>query len=287
MKIAIIGSNGQLGTDLVDVLSKEHEVIGLTHADVDITQMNDVKRLFETIKPDAVLNTAAAHNVPKCEQEPAHAFAVNGEASLNLALLSAAQKFMLVQYSTDYVFDGSKKAPYIESDTTNPLNVYGVTKRAGENFVLNYTDLGYVVRVSGIYGKVPCRAKGGSNFITTMIKLSKEKPEVKVVNDEILTPTSTIDIAANTKLILEQRPSSGVYHMTNEGACSWYEFAREIFTQLDLKTPLYETSVTTMSVPVKRPFYSVLDNMRLREVGMNIMPDWKHSLHNFLRSNYQ
>lgn len=286
MKIAIIGSNGQLGSDLVEVFSRRHDVIRLTHADIDIADFVQVRTVIETIKPDVIVNTAAAHNVPKCEEDPGSAYQINGIGSLNLAKVSNEVKSVLVHYSTDYVFDGAKKAPYVEQDATNPLNVYAVTKVAGEHFIRNYAERGYIVRVSGIYGKIPCRAKGG-NFVTTMVRLAKEKPEVKVVNDEILTPTSTLNIAENSLVLIEQRPDYGIYHMTNEGECSWYEFAREIFSVLKLPTPLFETSVTQMSVPVKRPFYSVLDNKALKNAGLNIMPHWKQALHNFLEQHFR
>ena len=284
MKIAIIGGNGQLGSDVGNILSTTNDIVSLNHSDIDITNFVQVKNVLSIIKPDVVINTAASHNVAKCEEDSSNAFLVNGTGSLNLAKVSNDLKYMLIHYSTDYVFDGSKKQPYFEFDQTNPLNVYGVTKLAGENFITNYSEQGYVVRISGIYGKVPCRAKG-SNFVTTMLRLAKEKTEVKVVGDEILTPTSTYDIAMNTKLLIEKRPEFGIYHMTNEGSCSWYEFAKEIFSGLHLTTPLYETIVQQMDVTIKRPFYSVLENYMLKNNNINIMPHWKDSLHTFLKCN--
>ncbi|MFA5832108.1 MAG: dTDP-4-dehydrorhamnose reductase [Bacteroidota bacterium] len=284
MKIAIIGGNGQLGSDIDAVFSSTHEVVSLNHSDIDIINVGQVKEILSAIKPDVVINTAAAHNVPNCEQDSAHAFLVNGIGTLNLATMSNVLNYALVHYSTDYVFDGIKKRPYFEDDATNPLNVYAITKRAGENFVLNYSKQGYIIRISGIYGKVPCRAKGG-NFITTMLRLANEKPEVKVVGNEILTPTSTYDIAINTKLLIEERPSQGIYHMTNEGECSWYEFAKEIFSIMKINTPLFETTVNQESIPIKRPFYSVLENAALKKNNLNVMPHWKVSLKSFLTSN--
>jgi dTDP-4-dehydrorhamnose reductase len=285
MKVAIIGANGQLGSDLSEVFSQKHEVIRLAHNDIDIVNAQQVFSVLGSVRPDVVLNTAAAHNVPKCEEDPMNAYLVNGVGSLNLAKASNEFKFMLVHYSTDYVFDGAKAKPYFEDDKTNPLNVYATTKLAGEGFICNYSERGYVIRVSGIYGKVPCRAKGG-NFITTMVRLAKEKPEVRVVNDEILTPTSTFDIAVNSRILVEREPKPGVYHMTNEGECSWYEFAHEIFALLRLKTPLLETTTSRMTSQVKRPLYSVLENGLLKKEGMNHMPHWRDSLATFLRVNY-
>jgi dTDP-4-dehydrorhamnose reductase len=282
MKVAIVGSNGQLGSDLVRVFSDKHEVVSLNHADIKVEDIDSVNAVLSTIKPDVVINTSAYHNVPLCEQNPDLSFAINGTGALNLSKACNDINARLVHYSTDYVFDGHKKQPYIETDACNPLNVYAVTKLAGENLVLNYANQPYVIRVSGIYGKVPCRAKGG-NFITTMLKLAKEKPEVKVVDDEILTPTPTSAIAENT-LALISKDAYGLYHMTCEGQCSWYEFAKTIWDVLQLKTPLYPTTVAAFTSPVKRPFYSVLENQKLKQLGINQMPDWKDALVNYLKN---
>lgn len=284
MKVAIIGSNGQLGTDLSEIFSAKHDVVGLTHADIEISDIDNVKKVFGEMKPDVVLCTAAAHNVPKCESEPDVAFKINGIGSLNLAKVSADLGFKLVQYSTDYVFDGRKMKPYVETDAVFPQSAYAVTKYCGEQFIQNYCTKFFVVRVSGIYGKIPCRAKGG-NFISTMVKLSKEKPEVRVVKDEILTPTPTREIAKNTLSLVESE-AYDVYHMTCEGEVSWYEFARTIFDTLKLQTPLYEASVKDFPLVVKRPFYSVLENANLKKIGLNQMPHWKEALITFLKENY-
>jgi len=284
MKIAIIGVTGQLGADLKDVLEKEHEIAGLSHTDIEITDIDNVKTVLATVKPDIVLNTAAYHVVPQCEQFPDRAFQINGTGTLNLAKACADLQAKFLHYSTDYVFDGKKECPYVEDDYCNPLNVYAATKLTGENFALNYCDQSYVVRISGIYGKVPCRAKGG-NFITTMMKLAKEKPEVRVVNDEILTPTPTYHIAKNTAALLKS-DAYGLYHMTCEGEVSWYEFARTIWEILDLKTPLYPASVHDFPLVVKRPFYSVLENTNLKAVGLNQMPYWKDALLEFLKKHF-
>lgn len=281
MKLVVIGANGQLGTDLLEVLSKEHDVIGLNHADIEITEIDSVKNALSVIKPDIILNTAAYHIVPEAEKFPAKAFEINGIGVINLAKVCQDLGTRLVHYSTDYVFDGKKQKPYTEDDRPNPLSVYANTKLSGEYFALNYCDRSYVIRVSGIYGKVPCRAKGG-NFVTTMIKLAKEKPEVRVVNDEILTPTPTYHIAKNTAALI-RKDAFGLYHMSCEGEVSWYEFAKVIWDTLQLKTPLYPASVKDFPLVVKRPFYSVLENRNLSKLGINEMPDWKDALIQFLK----
>jgi dTDP-4-dehydrorhamnose reductase len=282
MKLAVIGANGQLGTDLLEVLSKDHDVTGLNHADIEITEIDSAKNVLSTIKPAIVLNTAAYHIVPEAEKFPAKAFQINGIGAMNLAKVCQDLDIGLVHYSTDYVFDGKKQKPYTEDDRPNPLSVYANTKLSGEYFALNYCDRSYVIRVSGIYGKIPCRAKGG-NFITTMIKLANEKPEVRVVNDEILTPTPTWHIAKNTAALIRTE-AFGLYHMSCEGQVSWYEFAKVIWETLQLKTPLYAASVKDFPLVVKRPFYSVLENRNLKKLGINEMPEWKDALIQFLKS---
>jgi dTDP-4-dehydrorhamnose reductase len=281
MKVAIIGSNGQLGTDLTEVLSQEHDVTGLTHSDVEIAEISNVKKVISSLKPEIVLNTAAYNLVAQADKEPAAAFQINATGPLNLAKVCDDLGIRLVHYSTDYVFDGKKQQPYTETDCPNPLNVYGGSKLAGEYFALNYSQKSYVVRVSGIYGKVPSRGKG-ENFITAMIKLSREKPEVRVVDDEILTPTPTYHIATNTAALIKT-DAFGLYHMTCEGECSWYEFAKEIWETLQIKTPLHRISVKDSPAMVKRPSYSVLENGNLNKLGINAMPAWKEALLEFLK----
>lgn len=282
MKIAIIGANGQLGSDLVKELSAVHQIVEWNHADIEITDIDSVNSAVKAVSPDLIINTAAYHVVPQAEKDPNAAFAVNGTGTLNLARVSQDLSIRLLNYSTDYVFDGQKQAPYVEEDSPNPLNVYAATKLSGEQFALNYSDRSWVVRVSGIYGKVPCRAKGG-NFVTTMLKLAKEKPEVRVVNDEVLTPTPTADIAKATAALI-QTDAYGLYHMSSEGQVSWYEFARAIWDTMGLTTPLYPASVKDFPVTVKRPFYSVLENSALKRTGLHEMPYWKDALISFLKA---
>jgi dTDP-4-dehydrorhamnose reductase len=284
-KIAVIGSNGQLGSDLdVELTSKGFEVASLLHSDIEVTNIDSVRSVLQSIKPLYILNTAAFHNVPKCEADPLTTFQVNALGALNIARVSDELNSVNIYFSTDYVFDGAKRSPYIEQDAPNPLNIYASTKLLGEYYTLNYGQKGYVVRISGVYGAVPCRAKG-SNFITTMIKFAKEKPEVKVVQDEILTPTPTAEIAKKVIGIM-QSEAFGLFHLTSEGQCSWYEFAEVIFRTLKLKTPLLPCSVKDFPSTIKRPFYSVLENKRAKDLHLVEMPYWKEALLAFLKSQY-
>ena len=259
----------------------DRDVAALGHEDLEIGDPEAVAAAIARLRPAIVVNTAAFHNVPRCETEPARAYLVNAIAPRHLARSCSAAGARLVHVSTDYVFDGVKRAPYVEADRPNPLNVYATSKLAGEYAVLNDGGNHQVVRSSGLYGVRPCRAKGG-NFIDTMFKLARERPEVRVVNDEVLTPTFTADLAAQIRLLALEGPP-GLFHATNQGSCSWYEFARAIFDLGRLETPLHTTTVKEFQSPVKRPFYSVLDNAALRAAGLDRMRHWRDALEDYMR----
>ncbi len=282
MRVAVIGANGQLGSDLCGFFTAQgDEVAALDHDAIRVEDVDSVRQALGAVGPDVILNTAAYHNVPLCEEAPATTFAVNAQGALNVARVATEIGAVNVYYSTDYVFDGAKGAPYLESDAPGPLNVYAASKLAGEHLTRSYSERSYVIRISGIYGAVPCRAKG-ENFIVKMARLARQKPEIRVVTDEVLTPTPTREIARNTAPILASG-AHGVYHLTCEGACSWYEFCREIFDLLGIETPLHRASVSDFPSTVRRPFYSVLENARFNALGSERVPDWRTSLGAFLR----
>jgi dTDP-4-dehydrorhamnose reductase len=284
LKAVVIGANGQLGSDIVSWWSSQGvAVVPLTHAEIAVEDIESVRSVIGEHRPDIVLNTAAFHNVPKCEEDPARSHAVNGLGALNLARACASLGATVAYVSTDYVFDGARRRPYLETDAPNPLNVYAATKLLGEYYTLNYAPRAFVFRVSGIYGRVPCRAKGG-NFITTMQRAARERPEVRVVTDEILTPTPTIEIAKASLAIL-QNGSPGLYHVTAEGECSWFEFAQVIFETLGLRTPLKPAVVADFPSPVRRPTYSVLEKGELKRQGLPLLPHWRDALVEFLRTS--
>ncbi len=284
MKIVIIGANGQLGSELHEHLNDRHAVIGLTHPDIEITNIDNVNSVLSDIKPDVILNTAAYHNLAECEKYPDISFQVNAIGALNLAKIASDIGSVLVHYSTDYVFDGQKKEPYVEKDLTNPLNIYAMTKLNGEILIKNYCTRYFIIRISGIYGKTVCRAKGG-NFITTMRKADRERDVVKVVNDEILTPTPVSEIAKNTAQLIDTE-GFGLYHMTCEGQCSWFKFASVIFEELKLKTPLISCTSDEFPSEIKRPSYSVLENQKLKSVNLNQMSHWKDALVTYLKTYF-
>ncbi|MFH0992619.1 MAG: dTDP-4-dehydrorhamnose reductase [bacterium] len=285
-KVAIIGSNGQLGSDLVEAFKKQDvEVIGLTHDDIQIENIDSVSNVLRSLAPGVILNTAAFHVAQKCEDAPDRAYAVNSQGALNVARLAQDLGALNVYFSTDYVFDGTKGLPYVEQDLPNPLNVYGSTKLLGEFLTLNYSERSIVLRVSGIYGKVPCRAKGG-NFITTMLQKAKQQQEISVVFDEIVSPTPTAEIAKRLPALLGQE-ELGLFHLSTKGECSWFEFASTIFKTLKLSITVIPVSAKTFSSTIKRPAYSVLDTKRWKASHLKEMPHWKVALKKFLRSEYQ
>src|SRR5580700_320367 len=212
MKVAVIGSNGQLGSDLVRAFrSHGDEVRGVTHAEMELADLDSVSAVLQQARPDVVVNTAAMHHVENCEREPEKAFAVNGLGARNLATVSRHTGAVLVHVSTDYVFDGAKGKPYVETDAPMPLNVYGNTKLSAEYFVRSTTEKHFVLRVSAIYGENPCRAKGGLNFVELMLKLARERGAVKVVDSEFVTPTPTREIAKQI-VALSRSDAYGLYH---------------------------------------------------------------------------
>ena len=276
MKVAIIGSNGQLGMDVAAAFSGD-ECVGLTHTDIEISDRDSVGRVMEAIRPDVVVNTAAYHKVDDCEKFPDRSFQINSLGALHLAQVTDNIGAKLVHISTDYVFDGAKRAPYVETDLPHPLNTYAVTKVAGEGFIHAHASKYFIVRTCGLYGHNPCRAKGGRNFIDTMKKLAAERPEVRVVSDEVLTPTYTADLAVQIRE-LAMTDAYGLYHATNNEWCSWYEFAQEIFKLAGLKAGLVPVSSKEFFSPIKRPSYSVLENAGLKKIGIDKMPVWRESL---------
>lgn len=225
MKVAILGANGQLGSDLVEVFGDE--AIPLTHQNLDVTDLESVKILYE-LKPEVVINTAAYVRVDEAEVEVEEAFRVNAMGALNVAKVCNELNAINEYISTDYVFDGIKGEPYEENDIPNPLNVYGLSKYAGELFTMNYSQRHYIVRVASLYGKAGASGKGG-NFVEFMIQKAKNGEEFRVVDDQFMSSTYTKDVAVMFKKFLAMKLAFGVYHMVNDGTCNWYTFTRAIF----------------------------------------------------------
>jgi dTDP-4-dehydrorhamnose reductase len=287
MKIVVIGANGQLGTDVSAEYSKAgEETIGLTHADMDLSSLESVRSALSGIRPEVIVNTAAMHHVEHCEKEPLRAYEVNAIGSRNLVIVAREADAKLVHVSTDYVFDGRKKQPYVEEDRPAPLNVYGNTKLAGEAFLHGLAEKYFIVRTSALYGRNPCRAKGGRNFVELMLKLAGEREELRVVDDEVVSPTSTSELAKQI-VILSRTNHYGLYHATAEGSCSWYEFAKRIFEVENVNTKLTVASPNEFPAKVPRPKYSVLENRALKVLGLNSFRSWRDDLQCYLSSRQQ
>jgi dTDP-4-dehydrorhamnose reductase len=282
MKVVVIGSNGQLGTDVVIAFANRgHDVLGLTHRDIEICDESSLRERILPLRPEVIVNTAAMHHVENCERDPHLAFAVNALACRHLAALSRELNAKLVHVSTDYVFDGKKRHPYTEEDVPLPLNVYGCSKLAGEHFIRSGAERHFVVRTSAIYGCNPCRAKGGLNFVELMLKLARERGEVRVVDTEYVSPTPASELALQI-VTLAETEHYGLYHATAEGHCSWHQFASEIFALSSTKAALKIAGPNEFPAKVPRPAYSVLENANLKRRGLNVFTPWQTGLRNYL-----
>jgi dTDP-4-dehydrorhamnose reductase len=285
MRVAIVGANGQLGSDVAEVFRERgSEVFPLTHADLELANLDSVATCLKSLSPDVVVNTAAMHHVELCEQQPEKAFAVNAIGVRNLAVVTQDLRAVLVHVSTDYVFDGAKGQPYVEEDAPVPLNVYGNSKLSGEQFVRTLNEKHFVLRVSAIYGKQPCRAKGGRNFVELMLKLGRERGMVRVVDSEVVSPTPTAQIAAQI-YEFSGCDAYGLYHGTAEGSCSWHRFACEIFKAANIQVDVQIAGPNEFPAKVPRPKYSVLENRGLKRLGLNRFSDWQDGLQQYLNQD--
>jgi dTDP-4-dehydrorhamnose reductase len=287
MKVAVIGGNGQLGRDVGLAFANEgHAVTNLTHQEIEVSSLASVREALGALRPELVVNASAFHHVEKCEADPALAFAVNGIGTRNLGQITEETGAALMHVSTDYVFDGRKNAPYTEEDAPAPLNVYGNTKLSGELFARSTNPRHFVVRTSAIYGENPCRAKGGLNFVELMLKLSKERKELRVVDDEFVSPTPTAQLARQL-VILSRSSDYGLYHATSEGSCSWFKFATAIFELTNTHIRLDPARPGEFPAKVPRPKYSVLENQALKSKSLNVFSHWKEGLQDYLAGRAQ
>ncbi len=281
--VVIIGSNGQLGTDLTPALA-EFRITGLTHADLDVTDSERVRDVLARLAPDVVINTSAYHKVDVCEDEPAASFAVNASATYGLARLAAELDFTLVHFSSDYVFSGFESTPRRETDLPAPISVYGASKLAGETLARAYAPRHYVIRTTGLYGVAGASGKGG-NFVETMLRLGKAGP-VRVVDDQVMTPTATADLAAAVAGLLQREPEVpyGLYHITSGGQCSWYHFAKAIFELAGLTVDLTPITTAESGSKARRPAFSVLDHGKWMAAGFAELRPWPEALADYLRA---
>ncbi len=288
-RIALIGSTGQLGSDIVrlwpesEFARRGDQLVELTHADLEVTNPHQVHSVLVGIGPKTVINTAAFHQVDACEDKAEQAFRVNGLGVKHLAEVCRELGALLVHFSTDYVFSGEKRTPYLETDPVRPISAYGISKAAGESFLRYILPEDHIlVRPSGLYGLAGASGKGG-NFVETMLRLCREGAPIRVVRDQRTTPTYTHDLALKLlEVILAD--VRGTFHITNAGDCSWYEFAAAIFDLLDLHPDFVPTTAAEFGAPAKRPAYSVLANKRLAEVGIAQARPWQDAIVHYLKA---
>ncbi len=284
IRVAVVGSTGQLGTDLVRVLEQSgpYQVFPLTHSDMDCTDSALVRAVLGSLIPDVVVNCAAFVRVDECEERPEEAFRVNTLGARLVAEACAALDATCVYISSDYVFDGAKRTPYLEEDLPSPLSVYGVSKAAGEQLVRISLEKHHIVRCSGLFGVAGASGKGG-NFITTMLRMARDGRDIRVVDDQRFSPTST-EALARKILWLMTTGEYGTWHITCREECTWYELAGAVFRLADLRPGLSPVTSEAFGAKAERPSYSVLGHGRLQQAGADDLPHWHDALEQYLRA---
>lgn len=280
MKVLVTGAHGMLAHDLLPALHAAGHIaipsgrrpdVSPSYVQLDITDLAAVRSAIAQLQPDAVINTAAYTNVDQAESDEEVAYRINALGTWNLALACQEADIPLMHVSTDYVFDGKKGSAYDEYDTTNPVGVYGRSKRAGEMHIERVCPKHYIVRTAWLYGNE------GKNFVETILKAAAERPELKVVNDQWGCPTWTVDLARVMVELLETG-RYGTYHATGQGECTWMDFAREIVRLGGLSTPVHPQTTEELNRPAPRPAYSVLVNRNLSMAGIKLPRQWEDAL---------
>ena len=279
-RIAIIGASGQLGSEFRRLLGER--TIAIPHSDIEITEPLSVRAAVGAASPDFVINAAAYNWVDKAEDEPHIAYAVNALGPRNLALACAERSIPLLHVSSDYVFGlEANETPFRETDAPGPSSAYGLSKLAGEYFVRSLCPRHFVIRTCGLYGHAEAVGKG--NFVKTMLRLGRERGHVRVVNDQHCTPTSAADLAQALIRLIET-DAFGLYHLTNQGATTWYEFAREIFRAAGLAVTSEPITTREFAAKAPRPAYSVLSCEKAAGVLNAEMPPWQDAVAKYLKN---
>ncbi len=282
----LIGKTGQLGSSIL-AEQTTHRIYAPDRAELDIESKESYERVIAEFHPDVVVNTAAFHNVPQCEVEPLRAFAVNCQSVRDLALACKKADTLLVTFSTDYVFGGERKTPYREDDRTRPLQMYGISRLAGELSALaTAPQHAVVIRTCGLYGLSGASSKGG-NFVDKRIADAQSSSEMEMGCDQVVSPTYTDDLAqAVLKLIEHPQLVPGIYHLVNEGECTWFEFTQAIYELLNINVDLRPVDRGGMSGEMRRPLYSALANTKARDLGI-LLPHWRDALQLYLNIKYR
>jgi len=283
-KVLIFGKDGQLGYDLTRVLGQDYHQVALNREVLDVTDAYEVNEVIQKEKPDFAINATAYNKVEAAEQEKELALAVNKTAVGYMAKAAKKVNAIFVHVSTDYIFDGQKEF-FTEDDIPKPLNVYGSSKLAGEELVKGISSKYYLIRTSSVFG-----GKGGKqkkNFVDIMISKAQAGETLKVVDDQIMSPTYSYDLAGKIRELIEKSAPFGIYHITNQGSCSWYEFAVKILELMDLKAEVIPISTQASGAKVNRPKNSILKNLALEKQGFAPMPLWQDALERYLKEKYQ
>lgn len=275
MVVLVTGASGQLGQSLQFIASQysEMQFVFATSQDLDITDNERVISFFENNKIDFCINTAAYTAVDKAESEQERAYLVNVIGPKNLAIACQKSGITLIHISTDFVFDGSASIPYSEENSTNPIGIYGQTKLDGEKEVVQNCDKHFIIRTSWVYSQF------GNNFMKTMLRLAQDRTELNVVSDQVGTPTNAVDLAqAIIAIIKSEKKEYGIYNFSNEGICSWFDFAKEIFKINKITIQVNPIPTEAYPTPAKRPKYSVLDKSKIKSTFGITIKNWQEAL---------
>ncbi len=283
MKLLVLGASGQLGAELMTrARAAGHTATGPDHARLDVCDGAALEAAFDADRPDDVINTTAFHVVPDCELRPDLAFAVNAAAVRTLAERCATRGIGLLTYSTDYVFDGRKGTPYVETDAPHPLQTYGVSKLAGEQLAALFHPGAWIVRTCGVYGgPAGSRSKRG-NFVLTILRDAATKDTLEVSSEQIVNPTSAADLADATLALIARTPPGGLYHLASEGHGSWAEFAAAIVAAADRSMTIVPVDRGGQSGAARRPRFSALANRAAAAHGV-VLPDWREAVGRYVR----
>lgn len=281
MKILVTGAKGQLGKKIIDILGLEHQLILTDSDNMDITDIDIVRKFIEKEKPDYIIHTAAYTQVDIAEKNVELCRKINSFGTKNVATVSKDYDIKLIYISTDFVFDGKKNIPYSEEDKSQPISIYGLTKYEGEEFVRKICNKYYIIRSAWLFGELG-KESLGTNFVEIMLKKAKEKLSLVVVNDQIGSPTYTGDLVETISKIINKIPEFGIYHFSGTGACSWYDFAKEIFIQTKIIVNLQPITSDKYPQKAKRPMYSYLNTSKIENaLSIKVRP-WQEMLAEYL-----
>jgi dTDP-4-dehydrorhamnose reductase len=278
MKILLLGHKGMLGTDLLTRMRLHHDVVGMDKEEIDITSAGECAQAIEDTAPQIVINASAYTNVDGCETAKEECFAVNAEALKNIAMACHRKNIRIIHFSTDYVFNGTGSAPYKEDDDCDPINTYGASKLAGERYLQTLAQNYIIIRTAWLYGA------NGKNFVRTILEKAKTTPRLTVVDDQLGSPTHTKDLAAAVDILIEKN-AQGIFHVTNRGSCSWYQFAVKILQEAGIDdvevSPIKSDQLARLA---KRPAYSVLSMQKFIQITGKATQPWQLALKDYLES---